>query len=420
MKKGKVVSLEVPLKERIKIFLKTLYIIDRYFGHWEGASFDNIDEIYDRYINKIIRANDRQAMFMAMSELVASLNNGHSIYFDNVLGSKSLGFSAFYHDKLQQWVISQSSIAEIRPGDIINSINKIPIERFYKHLSRHIYGSSDRMKRNNLFWPIFLPERFNIAFDDSRVVNIIKQNYPSFSNKSDRVNYFKINAEIGYLKIKDFGTENGISSEAEAIKAVKDMWDCKSLIIDVRGNEGGATPLKLIKLLMDREWKGELFAYRKQDTTKEAIYNIYSGKKPKTYEYVYEKQRHYKPFAKHYNGHLFMLANQYTISAAEDFLIPFKMSKRALIIGSRTTGSTGDTYRIKFDDIHLIIGAYRCWFPDGSEFEGIGIKPDITIYPSINDLKEGKDTELNKALQLINEGFINKMRGKSPPFRCRI
>lgn len=401
MAKSKAVLSGVPLKKRIKIFSKTLYAIDRYFGHWKGVSFKDIDELYDRYINKIIEAKDRRAMFMTMSELIADLNNGHSMYFDNILGSKHIGFLAFYHDKLRQWVIYWSIVAGIVLGDTIKSVNGIPVERFYKRLSKHIDGSNERMKRNHLFWSIYFPESFKVELGNGKVISVKKQSFPQMLLKRKKVGYSKIDAKIGYLQIKVFWAERGFDSEAEAIKAVKSMMDCESLIIDVRGNIGGATPRRLMKLLMDREWEGEIFAYTKQNSTKDVIENIYSGKKLKSHEYVYEKQEHYKPFSNHYNGRLFILVDHGTASAAENFLMPFKMSKRALIIGSTSAGTTGEPYPIKFGDIHLMIGAYRCWFPDGSEFEGIGIEPDITIYPTLKDIREGKDPVLDKAIQII-------------------
>ncbi|ASI13787.1 tricorn core peptidase [Candidatus Mancarchaeum acidiphilum] len=401
MAKSKTALSEIPLKERIKIFSKTLYAIDRYFGHWEGVSFKDTDELYDRYINKVIEAKDRHRLFMAMSKLIADLNNGHSMYFDDILGSKHIGFLAFYHDRLRKWVVHWSVVAGIVPGDTIKSVDGIPVERFYKRLSKHIYGSSERMRRNDLFWPIYFPESFKVGLGNGKAIEVKKRSYPRELLKRKRISHSRIDENIGYLRIKDFCTEDGINSEAEAIKAVKGMMDCESLIIDVRGNNGGSTPRRLMRLLMDREWEGEIFAYTKQNSTKDVIESTYSGKKLKSHEYAYERQEHYKPSANHYKGRLFMLMDHGTISAAENFLMPFKMSKRAVIIGSTTAGTTGEPYPLEFGDIRVTIGAYRCWLPDGSEFEGIGIKPDIVVYPTLKDIRDGKDPVLDKAIRII-------------------
>jgi carboxyl-terminal processing protease len=46
------------------------------------------------------------------------------------------------------------------------------------------------------------------------------------------------------------------------------------------------------------------------------------------------------------------------------------------------------------------IAVKRQYFPDGSEFEGVGIQPDIEIHSSVDDLRAGRDRALDKALEL--------------------
>jgi len=48
----------------------------------------------------------------------------------------------------------------------------------------------------------------------------------------------------------------------------------------------------------------------------------------------------------------------------------------------------------------LRVAVKRYFFPDGSEFEGVGIKPDIEVHTTIKDLKNGRDLVLEKALDL--------------------
>jgi carboxyl-terminal processing protease len=48
----------------------------------------------------------------------------------------------------------------------------------------------------------------------------------------------------------------------------------------------------------------------------------------------------------------------------------------------------------------LNVTSIRRTFPDGSQFEGVGISPDVEIHPTAQDLKQGRDVVLNKALEL--------------------
>ncbi len=105
------------------------------------------------------------------------------------------------------------------------------------------------------------------------------------------------------------------------------------------------------------------------------------------------------PDSTFYNSRLILLVDRSTGSAAEDLAMPFKDNGRALIIREPTKGSTGQPYLCQFDDIGPIgIGTKRAYMPDGSCFEGIGIRPDITVMPTRDDLYGGVDPVLKRAM----------------------
>ncbi|GAJ17829.1 unnamed protein product, partial [marine sediment metagenome] len=81
---------------------------------------------------------------------------------------------------------------------------------------------------------------------------------------------------------------------------------------------------------------------------------------------------------------------------------PFKDNKRAVIIGEKTKGSTGQPFMYNFDEsIRIFVGAKRAYFPDGSAFEGIGIQPDVLVKPTVADMKNKKDVVLEEALRFF-------------------
>jgi carboxyl-terminal processing protease len=49
----------------------------------------------------------------------------------------------------------------------------------------------------------------------------------------------------------------------------------------------------------------------------------------------------------------------------------------------------------------LLVGAKRAIFPDGMPFEGVGIKPDVEVTPTIDDLANGKDVVLETAQKTL-------------------
>ena len=41
--------------------------------------------------------------------------------------------------------------------------------------------------------------------------------------------------------------------------------------------------------------------------------------------------------------------------------------------------------------------------PDGTEFEGVGVAPDVEVQFTIQDLREGHDRALEKARQIVKK-----------------
>jgi carboxyl-terminal processing protease len=99
---------------------------------------------------------------------------------------------------------------------------------------------------------------------------------------------------------------------------------------------------------------------------------------------------------------VYILTSKKTFSAAEDFLIYLNGSKNILKIGQNTSGSSGQPLVFAIPGGFTVrICAKRDAFPDGTDFIGIGVKPDIYVEPVFSLTGEEKDVELEKILSLI-------------------
>lgn len=79
-----------------------------------------------------------------------------------------------------------------------------------------------------------------------------------------------------------------------------------------------------------------------------------------------------------YDGPLQILISRNTMSAAEDFAAMFRSNHRGILIGEPTNGSTGTPCMIPLrcgGRAQVVSVGYR--LPDGTEFIGTGIRPDI-------------------------------------------
>jgi carboxyl-terminal processing protease len=107
---------------------------------------------------------------------------------------------------------------------------------------------------------------------------------------------------------------------------------------------------------------------------------------------------------KRFAGPLVVLTGPGTFSAAEDFLVPLKHSGRAVLVGEKTAGSTGNPLMVPLPGGGTsMVVSKRDTFPGGKEFVGIGIAPDVSVGPSQQDLLKATDTVLQKGIQVLKE-----------------
>jgi carboxyl-terminal processing protease len=97
-----------------------------------------------------------------------------------------------------------------------------------------------------------------------------------------------------------------------------------------------------------------------------------------------------------------ILVNEHTTGAAEMVTLFAKENSLATIVGTTTPGrlisragtKVGTGYRLVFP-----VAAYHSW--NGTRIEGQGIEPDIRVAWSFEDAQRGKDTQLDRVLEVL-------------------
>jgi C-terminal processing protease CtpA/Prc len=103
-----------------------------------------------------------------------------------------------------------------------------------------------------------------------------------------------------------------------------------------------------------------------------------------------------------FSGPVYILTSPTTCSAAEDFLIPLRVQKRATLVGEATCGSSGQPLSFAIYGADVRICTKWDHFPDGTEFVGVGILPDVEASRTKEDVAKGRDTVLQTAIQLAS------------------
>ena len=102
------------------------------------------------------------------------------------------------------------------------------------------------------------------------------------------------------------------------------------------------------------------------------------------------------------NGPVAVLMNQYTFSAAEDFVDVMKMYTEAIFIGNNTGGTSGQPLCEALESGGFFrICTRRCVAQNGEDIYNKGFTPDIRIIPTVEDIASGRDMVLEKGLEII-------------------
>jgi carboxyl-terminal processing protease len=404
------------VEERIFIASKVFSLLQSpFFGSSTAATPAALDSSYRNYLHIILSTDDRRQFDMATIEYVAQMHNGHTFFWDVWLEenhNQPLGFYAASIDGI--WVVQTSFVGGLRPGDIISKIDDTAIEAFFLQQQRYISASSTAIRHHNLFlFPYLFPERFMLTLGDGRQVMVNRATLSKHPQNTEA--RWLSPGTIAYIRIPEFFDP---SFEGRAVDCVRQFRHAKVLLVDVRGNPGGVSPGRLIEALMNRPYRGWKESSRQPpascNTDEEATSCSGTHTKGDNSNATSIKKSELKlPKPDAYQGRLIFIVDGGCVSACEDLVEPSKESGRAILVGETTQGSSGVPLIYDFGNgMTLRIAAKRYLFPDGSEFEGIGIKPDIQVHTTIEDLKAGRDPVLERALELAsNPGdLFNELR----------
>lgn len=194
---------------------------------------------------------------------------------------------------------------------------------------------------------------------------------------------------IGYLRLPHF---TGRTFYKMFLKGkVDDIKKSRAVIIDLRGNPGGAVDSLTY-----------LCSFFESEPT--VIANMVGRKKSEPIKV--------KPRRPNLSGPLFILVDSQSASAAEIFARHFQRTGRAVVIGDTTSGrvniSRSYEYKVGMDVAiyyGLQVAMARAVLPDGEELEKRGVTPDKVCIPTEEDLREEHDPCKDMALVLARKAL---------------
>ena len=118
-----------------------------------------------------------------------------------------------------------------------------------------------------------------------------------------------------------------------------------------------------------------------------------------------ESQRYVQPNKKRpkYRGKVAVLTGPVVMSSCEAFVLMMKQVPGCKLVGAATQGSSGNPKPHDLGNgVTVYLPSWKAMRPDGSCFEGEGIKPDIEVKANGQDFTDG-DPVIEAALKYLRQ-----------------
>lgn len=360
------------------------------------------NKILFEFIPLFIEANDNLSYKLSLLKLITRINDTHARLYDPIIedykGKRiapiEIGFvegraiimSGFYKPYYK-------TDYPFRLGDQILKINNEPIESIVERKLQTIPASNYPAKLRLIARELFRTNNDKLIIDYERngklyidtinTFSIQKSNIPN-RFKQDKPCYQVLKNNISYIYpasirggvIPDSINTNGIIIDLRCYPSMdnKGYWEFNQLY---------PAPMEFAKFTTGNATHPGLFTYL--PTTKVGNYNP-----------------HY------FKGKKVILVNEITISHSEFMAMKYRCAPNSIVMGSTTAGADGGIIKVDLPGgISTYITGAGVYYPDGTETQQIGIKPDIEVMPTIKGIREGRDELLEKAIEYLIKSKLN-------------
>ena len=396
----------IGIDERLAGFARLWSEVKYNFPFFDQVPELDWDKVLEEYLPRVRRAQTTQEYYRVLEQCVAQLKDGHTTVYPprSSWAQLPVRLTAVDGKPVISEVAPVAAVGqpELKPGLEITHIDGRPVAEIlrqdvYPYVADSTPQNRDRWAFRRLIQGASGSEvsvRARSADGKSRNLTLTYLEWQRFPERPPSFEYCDLGEGVAYVALNSFDS-------AEAATRFKGAFDeirrAKGLIIDVRNNGGGSSSIGeaviaclLDKPIQDSSWKTRQYmpAFRAW------------GREEAWYE---GKQSVIPPESDNpYLGPLIVLVGPGTVSAAEDFVVPLHASGRATLVGERTAGTTGQPLLIELPGGgRARICTKRDSYPDGREFVGVGIIPDIEVHPTQESLAAGRDAILEGGIEAL-------------------
>lgn len=348
-----------------------------YDEKFHGLDWAKTKTYYEQFLPYL---NNRADLRTVLNDMLGELNSSHQGFYSNgdeeriqlrnVTMETGILFSS-EHPYQVKYVLPKSTAdnkdVQLQPGDVLEKVDgetvDPSIDRYY-YFTRPSLDNELRLTFKRGTQEINIKVHPQLSIFDNRYDEWIERNKKAVTEKS--------NNRIAYSCMKNMGQEE---LQHFVTDMTRQLPGKDALILDLRYNTGGNVHDQVLNFLSQRsylQWK-----YREGQLTPQP--NFAPSDKP-----------------------IVLLINEQSLSDAEMTSAGFKALKLGTIVGNETyhwiifTSGAG-----LVDGSFVRLPSWGCYTLDGKDLEATGVAPDVRVVNTFEDKLNGRDPQLDKAIEVI-------------------
>lgn len=389
----------------------------------------NPDSLFREFLPKVMSANSEKDFSLLMTEFVAKFGDAHTRFFtESPTATIPVQFIGIDKQVIVKNIGAQF-IKCIPIGSQLIKIDGMPVAdfletriypyvsasnsdwKFRKSLDSFLNGEAD----SEVTLEFLTPKHKNETLTLTRLTPQSIDEYDWAEVVDNRVAFVeKLPGNIAYMRMTTFTKPEKVNKVfAENLSFFRNS---KGLIFDIRGNRGGS----------DESWNPAIFDYiapanidlntaiTMKCRVANGAFQEYGSQIPQLKDFASETAMEVVRTGGSYYSQvhdslkikvpIIILIDGYTGSAAEDFAITMKNLGLAKLVGAHTVGVISHPRYFDLPNGYSYgLSTWAFFNPDGTGIIETGIIPDVDIEYTIDDLINHKDSQLDKAIEVITK-----------------
>ncbi|OYU28986.1 MAG: hypothetical protein CFE41_03095 [Burkholderiales bacterium PBB2] len=407
----------LPLNERLAGLSRLWAEVKTHFVNFELVPGLDWDALYLQTLERVSRTPRTEDYYRELMRMMAQLHDGHS----------GLVLPEPLRDRMQarpalrtRWIEGQVLITELLDPELsdlglavgleIMAIEGLPVADY---VERHVQPFTSASTPQDLAQRLY---DYNLLRGDARrAVRLTLKDTQTGASRVLRVprldgkaraallakaddasfRWRMLPGEVAVVELRGFGDDEPVKAYRAAFEQIA---QARAIVFDLRENSGGNSSVgyRILATLSPQAFETSQWWTRSQVSAWRAwgLPLTIEGGSPGLVQPDAQRQ---------FTGPVAVLTSGGTYSAAEDFVAAFKRMARGPVVGEATGGSTGQPLFFKLPGGGSArVCSKRDRLPDGTEFVGKGLQPDLLARPTLTGWRAGRDEVLEAALARLS------------------